>query len=118
MQRKTPKLLEDVRDAAAFILESVASQTQDTFARDRLRRQAVERNFEIIGEALNRLSRADPDVSARLGDTPRIVAFRNILIHGYDIVDHEVVWEVIQHDLPELLKRIERLLSEAGKPAS
>ena len=60
MQHKAPKLLEDIRDSATFILEAVASLTLETYARDRIRRQAVERNFEIIGEALNRLSRVDP----------------------------------------------------------
>lgn len=67
MQHKTPKLLEDIRDSATFILEAVASLTLDTYARDRIRRQAVERNFEIIGEALNRLSRVDSQVSRRIG---------------------------------------------------
>lgn len=64
MQPKAPKLLEDIRDSAAFILETAGSQTLETYARDRIRRQAVERNFEIIGEALNRLSRVDPPGSA------------------------------------------------------
>ena len=89
MQPKTPKLLEDIRDSAAFILETVSSQTLETYARDRIRRQAVERNFEIIGEALNRLFRVDPQVSRRIGPAPKIISFRNILIHGYDVVDHE-----------------------------
>lgn len=115
MRHKAPKLLEDIRDSATFILEAVASQTLETYARDRLRRQAVERNFEIIGEALNRLSRVDPQVSRQIGAVPKIISFRNILIHGYDIVDHEVVWEIIRHELPELLKRVQRLLVEVGK---
>lgn len=66
MQHKAPKLLEDIRDSATFILEAVASLTLETYARDRIRRQAVERNFEIIGEALNRLS--------RIGSAPQIIS--------------------------------------------
>ena len=79
MQHKAPKLLEDIRDSATFILEAVASLTLETYARDRIRRQAVERNFEIIGEALNRLSRVDPQVSRQIGPAPQIISFRNIL---------------------------------------
>ena len=51
MSPKTPKLLEDIRDAAAFIRETVRGRGLDDYQRDRLLRQAIERNFEIIGEA-------------------------------------------------------------------
>jgi uncharacterized protein with HEPN domain len=56
MQPKTPKHLEDIHDAAAFILEVTAGKTLEAYRADRLLRQAVERNFEIIGEAVNRLA--------------------------------------------------------------
>ena len=55
MQPKTPKLLEDIRDAAAFIQEAVRGKTIDDYRADRILRQAIERNFEIIGEAMKRL---------------------------------------------------------------
>lgn len=116
MQPKSPKLLEDVRDSASFVLEVTASQSLETYCDNRLLRQAVERNFEIIGEALNRLARLDPQTAARVGEAPRIIAFRNILIHGYDVLDHEVIWKVIQNDLPPLLQRVTILLQEAGAP--
>jgi len=45
------------------------------------------------------------------------VAFRNILAHGYDMIDHEIVWHLIQQDLPALLQVVEHLLEEAGGPA-
>jgi uncharacterized protein with HEPN domain len=112
MQPKSPKLLEDVRDATEFILEVTRAQSLESYLESRLLRQAVERNFEIIGEALHRLSRTDPDVSAQVGEVPRIVAFRNMLIHGYDVLDHEVVWEVVKNDVPNLLKQIKALLAE------
>ena len=76
-------------------------------------RQAVERNFEIIGEALNRINKIDSETSSRIGDLPRIVAFRNILAHAYDMIDHEIVWGLIKADLPIILSTIESLLSEA-----
>ena len=83
MQPKTPRLLDDIRDAAAFILQVTSGSTLETYRGDRLLRQAVERNFEIIGEAVNLLRKLDPAVAARITDASRIVAFRNVLIHGY-----------------------------------
>ena len=64
-------------------------------------RTPVECQFEIIGEALNRLAKNDAALTAGLPDTPRIVAFRNIPIHGYD-VDNHVVWDVIQNNFVPL----------------
>lgn len=91
MQARSAKLLEDVRDAAAFILEVAGSRTLADYRGDRLLRQAIERNFEIIGEALRRLAARDAETAARIGDYRQIIAFRNILIHGYDLVDHALV---------------------------
>jgi uncharacterized protein with HEPN domain len=65
----------------------------------------VERQFEIVGEALNQLSKVDPDAAARVPDLARIVAFRNILIHGYAVVDNELVWQVLVDRLPSLAGR-------------
>ncbi|MGB5550255.1 MAG: HepT-like ribonuclease domain-containing protein [Thermoanaerobaculia bacterium] len=82
MRPDSPKYLEDIRDAAAFVLEATRDSDLARYLENRLLRQAVERNFEIIGEALNRLRRADPETADRIGETPRIVALRNILAHG------------------------------------
>ncbi|MCC6211234.1 MAG: DUF86 domain-containing protein [Burkholderiales bacterium] len=87
MQPKTPKLLEDVRDAAAFIREATRGKTQEHYRGERLLRQAIERNFEIIGEAVNRLAVHDPETAGRITKHRRIVDFRNLLTHGYDLVD-------------------------------
>ena len=110
MQPKTPKLLEDVRDAAAFIRDSVSGKTLDDYHGDRLLRQAIERNFEIIGEAIKRLAQHDPEIVARIGDHRQIIAFRNVLIHGYDLVDHALVWSTIEQPIPALLRDVSVLL--------
>ena len=74
-------------------------------------RSAVERQFEIVGEALNQLAKLAPGLSAQIPDLPRIVAFRNILIHGYAVVDNAIVWRAVQENVPELVSVLERLLS-------
>ena len=116
MQPDSPKYLEDIRDAAAFVLEETQESDLQHYLENRLLRQAVERNFEIIGEALNRLRRADPETADRIGETPRIIAFRNILAHGYDTIDHEIVWHLIRQDLPDLLVTVENLLPGTAGP--
>jgi uncharacterized protein with HEPN domain len=78
-------------------------------------RAAVERQFEIIGEAFAGLRRVDPALAAAIPDLPRIVAFRNVLIHGYATVDDRLVWGVVERDLPGLLATLARLLAEAER---
>ena len=112
MQPKIPKYLDDIRDAAQFVLDLVRGRSLDDYRRDRVLRQTVERNFEIIGEAMNRIAKLDPDAAARIGNYPRIIAFRNVLTHGYDLIEDDRVWIVIQNELPALLEQVERLLNE------
>lgn len=114
MPPRTPQLLEDIRDAAAFIVEMTRGVTLERYAADRMLRQAVERNFEIIGEAVKRLSAADPVTAARIGHREQIIAFRNILIHGYDLLDHGLVLNTAENQVPKLLAEVEALLAEGG----
>lgn len=107
---RTLKTLEDIRDAASFILEATREKTPRDYSEGRLLRQAVERNFEVIGEAVGRLVREDPATVERIGEHERIIAFRNVLIHGYDLVDDELVWDTIQDKVPILLAEVESLM--------
>lgn len=110
MQPKTPKLLDDIRDAAAFIREVTRARALEDYRSDRLLRQAIERNFEIIGEAVNRLAQLDPETAGRITKHRRIVDFRNVLTHGYDLIDHRIVWSTIEEEVPVLLAEVEALL--------
>src|SRR3990172_643907 len=114
MLRKSPKLIEDIRDAAAFVRLATAGKTLDDYRGDRLLRQAVERNFEIIGEAVGRLAKLDPATAARLSEYQQIISFRNLLIHGYDLIDDAQVWDVIQRNLPKLETETITVLGETG----
>ncbi len=73
-------------------------------------KRAVERNFEIIGEALNRIKFKDSEILENISEHYRIIGFRNILIHGYDIVDDAIVWKAVTIHLPILIKEIKGLL--------
>ncbi|MDZ7937379.1 MAG: HepT-like ribonuclease domain-containing protein [Rhodoferax sp.] len=110
MHSRAPKLLEDIRSAAAFVRTATQGVSLDEFKRNQLLRQAVERNFEIIGEAVRRLEKDDPATAVRIADYRRIIAFRNVLIHGYDIIDPAIVWSAIADDLMPLLRDVESLL--------
>ena len=70
---------------------------------------AVERKFEIIGEALNRIKKVQPKILDEIRDYRKIIAFRNILIHGYDIVSDPIVWDIIQKDVPLLREDIRKI---------
>lgn len=100
------------RKAVRLIAQFVADRTWHDHESDTMLRSAVERQFEIIGEALNRLSRLDRDTATLIPDLPRIVAFRNVLIHGYAVIDNEFVWEVATTPVNDLAALLGRLLGE------
>lgn len=112
MNNHTRKLLFDVLESGRSIRDWCRDRTFTMYETDRQLRRAVEREFEVIGEALNRLARDDPATAARIDQLSRIVGFRNRIIHGYDAVDDATVWGVIDRHLPELIAQVEVLLRE------
>lgn len=104
--------LEQILEAAGFIEVDTAGMSFDEFSQDRRSRQAVERNFEIIGEAVNRLRRHAPEIAERISASQQIVGFRNQLIHGYDRIEFDTVWHAVQSTLPVLRAEVEALLRE------
>lgn len=112
MNNAAKKLLFDVLESARSIRDWCTGRTFADYESDRQFRRAVEREFEIIGEALGRLSIDDPDTAERIDELPRIVGFRNRIIHGYDTIDDATVWGVIEGHLPVLLEQVENLLGE------
>ncbi len=110
MQRDPRAWLWDVHNGAELILTFTQDKSLENYLSDAMLRSAVERQFEIIGEALNQLSRNAPDIAAEIPDLARIVAFRNILIHGYAAVDNATVWRTVETDLPLLHQKVTVLL--------
>jgi uncharacterized protein with HEPN domain len=112
MQLEYRKLLQDVETAGKLIQEFTVGKTIDEYRKDFLVRSGVERQFEIIGEALNRLSKMDSPFASRIEEYRRLIAFRNVLIHGYDLIDDFVVWDAVKQKLPKLMLDLARLLAE------
>jgi len=110
MRRDPRAWLWDVHNGAELILAFTQDKSLDDYLCDVMLRSAVERQFEIIGEALNQLSKHAPGIAKEIPDLPRIVAFRNILIHGYAVVDNATVWRTVQIELPVLHEKAELLL--------
>jgi uncharacterized protein with HEPN domain len=113
MHPDSAKLLWDAQQATQRISRFTAGKSFEQYVGDELLRSGVERQFEIVGEALNQLSRLDPATAATIPDLPRIVAFRNVLIHGYADVDDRVVWGVIESSLIALQEALSLLLTQA-----
>jgi uncharacterized protein with HEPN domain len=111
MRLESAKYLEDVREAGQTVLQATASRNLDDYLRDKLLRLAVERCLEIIGEALRRLDERDHETASKITDFKQIIAFRNILVHGYSLLKHDRVWRVVEHNLPTLLAEVEALLA-------
>lgn len=116
MDRDPRAYLWDVDEAIAAIQAFVANKVFEDYAGDLMLRSAVERQFEIIGEAVNQLSKADPLLSRRIPDVAQIVAFRNVLIHGYAHINDAMVWKTIQESLPNLQSAVAELQDELGTP--
>jgi uncharacterized protein with HEPN domain len=77
--------------AAEAVQTFVRGKTYEVFLEDDLVRSAVERQLQIIGEALSQLSKVDPQMAGSIVELGRIVAFRNILVHGYAAIEHDTV---------------------------
>ncbi len=115
MDNRSKKLLFDVLSAGRSIAGWCRGRSFGEYEDDRQLRRAVEREFEVIGEALNRLEQGDPETAARIEDLRRIVGFRNRIIHGYDTIDDATVWGVIEGYLPRLIEQVSDLLEQAGE---
>jgi len=113
MRPEARKCLYDLLQAGENILRFTEGKDRAAYSADDVLRSAVERQFEILGEALNRLTRFDSDLAQQIPEHERVIAFRNVLAHGYDAVDDTVVWDIVRHWLPRLLGQTRLLLEQA-----
>jgi uncharacterized protein with HEPN domain len=112
MKPKSKEYLRDILKALRAIEEFVQGKTLEDYRGSELIRAAVERQFIIVGEALRRIERNEPDVAEQFTHKAEIIGFRNVLVHEYEKISEIDVWETIQNDVHPLEQRIEQLLSE------
>ena len=115
MLQKYLTWLEDLVRSCEYIASDTSEMTFDDYLSDRRTRQAVERNFEIIGEVLIRLERADPMLVARISRHRQVIDFQNRIAHGYDDIDEDLVWEIIQNAVPVLRAEAEAIINDTDQ---
>jgi uncharacterized protein with HEPN domain len=110
MDIKIKKYLFDIRESIDSIEKFLGNRRDfNVYLADKMLRRAVEREFEIIGEALNRIDKLDSNLN--ISAKRQIINMRNRVIHGYDKIDNEIIWGTIIRHLPTLKIEIEYLLN-------
>ena len=112
MQPRSAAYLHDILENANLIRQSVVGKTLSDYQTDIRLRHQLEREFTIIGEAVARLNRTDAEVTARITSASGVIAFRNTIVHEYEELSDETVWNIIQEHLPVLISEVEVLLLE------
>ncbi len=110
--RDPQKYLYDMLSSCEFLLKFTRGKTVDDYVNDRGFRSALERELQIIGEALMLLERASPQLAQRIPEYRNIIGFRHVLVHGYSTLSAETVWNVVETKLAVLTGEIKSLLEE------
>jgi uncharacterized protein with HEPN domain len=113
MQRGYRLYLEDILVSLGRLQTLTSGMSYDGFAKDLTKQEAVIRNLEIIGEASRKVPEAVRSAYPEV-DWAGLTALRNILIHEYFGIDLEIIWDIIQNELPPLDTQINKILSELG----
>jgi len=109
MRHKPCKLYEDILQSIEEIEVFCHSKTFHDFREDRGLQLIVERELEIIGEALTRLRRDHPELGDQIRDMHKIIGLRNVLAHGYDVLEHEILWDIVENKIPVLKRDIQMI---------
>ena len=110
MKLESRKYLYDIQHALGLLQGFTADKSFSDYEQDAMLRAAVERELEIVGEAMSQLAKTDPALASRISEYQRIIGFRNVIFHEYSAVDDRVVWAVIETKIPTLCHEIEALL--------
>jgi uncharacterized protein with HEPN domain len=109
MQLKIQKYLYDIEVSIDSIYEYLGEHLSfNNYVANKQLRRSVERELEIIGEAVSKILQLDPDIS--IDNSRKIIGLRNQVIHAYDNVNNETVWGVIINHLPKLKEDVGKLL--------
>ena len=109
MKDKIKKYLLDISNSINSINEYLGDKGDfNEYKKNKLLRRAIERESEIIGEAVNRILKEDESV--KIKNAGKIIGLRNWVIHSYDNVDDTIIWGIIINHLPKLKREVENLL--------
>ena len=108
--RNPQKYLYDIVNCCEFVLEMTKGKTVENYKHDRIFRSALERELQIIGEAMLQLDNINPELSENIAEHRNIIGFRHVLVHGYDSLDPDTVWNVVETKIALLLKQTKALL--------
>lgn len=103
MSLRLPKHLHDALTACERAQEFCSGLTFADYARNRMAQSAVERQLEILGEAFRRALDEEPELRQRITGAALAVSLRNRIIHGYDTVEHEILFDTVLRDLPPMV---------------
>lgn len=109
MNNNSPKHFYDALAAARSIASFTRNKSFGDYCADDLLASAIERKFEIIGEALNRIKRTAPEDLNLISDWSAIIGFRNVLAHAYDHVEDSVVWGIVEQQIPKFVEELESI---------
>ena len=109
MQQKIAAIRHDLLTALGEIEEFVQGRSVDELRSDRSLQLILEREFEIVGEALFRLRNLSPEIFESIPNSHQVVGMRNVIAHGYDQIDHEILWDAATKDIGVLRRAIENL---------
>ena len=116
MPRDPQKYLHDMLNSCEFLIGFTKARSVDDYASDRGFRSAVERELQIIGEALRQLEDVAPDIAQQIPEYRNIVGFRHVLVHGYDSLQPATVWSVVERKIPALQQVLKSLLGGGAEP--
>ena len=111
MKRDANAHLHDILEAGERIREFTTGMSVEDYSKSELVKAAVERKFAIIGETLVRIREEYPDLLNEFSGPEKIIGFRNVLVHGYDVIDDATVWSAIESNLPTLIEQARALYS-------
>jgi uncharacterized protein with HEPN domain len=110
MRREVDKYLYDVLTACNAIQQFTMDKTLKDYQCNLMLRSAVERQLMIVGEALNQAIHIQPDLSKQIGEVREIVNLRNVIVHGYAVVENETIWGIVTDEVPALVKQVSKLI--------
>ena len=110
MRHDLKAYLYDICEACKQIIEFTNSLSFEQSLSNDLVKAAVERKFVTVGEAMMRIKREYPETIERISGHYRIIGFRNVFVHGYDIIDDATVWSAVSDSVPVLLREAQALL--------